>query len=98
VLAELHQGEGHDVIFDEVIRSFTFVFGRYPSIMSAIVQDLPVRSLPAPDKSGSATHAEFFAYLADVVGVFRLERIDTETLPRSFAEESGSRFDFHYLL
>lgn len=98
VLAELHQGEGHDVIFAETIRSFTCVFGRYPSIMSAIVQDLPVQSLPAPDTSGSATHSEFFAYLADIVGVSRLERIDAETLPRSFAEESGSRFDFHYLL
>lgn len=98
VLAELHQDEGRNIIFAEVIRSFASVFGRYPSIMSAVQQDLPLGSLPVPDKSGPASYAEFFAYLADIAGVSRLERIDTETLPRSFAEESGSKFDFHYLL
>jgi hypothetical protein len=98
VLAELHQGEGHDVVFAEVIQSFTEVFGRYPSIMSAVEQDLALRSIPVPDNSAAPTHTGFFTYLADIVGVSRLERIDTQTLPRSFAEESGSKFDFHYLL
>lgn len=98
VLAELHQGDGHDIIFAEVIRSFVSVFGRYRSIMLAIEQDLPLLSLPAPDAPGPATHVEFFIYLADITGASRLERIDSETLPRSFAEESESKFDFHYLL
>ncbi|MBU4526406.1 MAG: glycosyltransferase [Desulfomicrobium sp.] len=97
VLAELHQGDGHDAIFAEVIHSFSSVFGRYPSIMSAVEQDLPPQSLTATSKPGPAIHAELFTYLFNIIGTDRLERIDTVTLPRSFSEESESQFDFHYL-
>jgi len=97
VLAELHQGEGHDIILAEVISSFAEVFGHYPNVMAAVRQDLATQPLSASGKSGPAPYAELFAYFADIAGKSRLERIDTETLPNSFAEESGSRFDFHYL-
>ena len=98
VLSELHQGAGRDAVFAEVYRSFSAIFEPYPAIMSAVSQDLPARPLLAADASAPAPYAPLFGYLADIAGASRLERIDRQTLPRSMAEESGSRFDFHYLL
>ena len=98
VLSELHQGEGRDVIFTDVFRSFATVFKPYPAIMQAVMQDLCPLSLQVPGSSGPAPYVDFFGYLAELAGKPRLEILDRTILPRSFAEESEKKFDFHYLL
>jgi GT2 family glycosyltransferase len=98
VLSELHQGEGRETVFAEVYSSFAATFGDYPVIMSTVAQDLPARPFLAAGASTPAPYAPLFGYLANIAGASRLERIDRLTLPRSLAEESESRFDFHYLL
>lgn len=98
VLAKLHQGDGHDTVLDDVIASFAGVVGCYPHIMAAVAQDLSLPPIPAADQSRPAPYRELFAYLAGIAGRSRLERIEHDALPRSFAEESEARFDFHYLL
>lgn len=98
VLAEIHQGNGHEIVFTEVFRSFATIFKDYPVIMSTVAQDISARPFPFTGASVSAPYAAFFGYLADIVGAPRLERIDRQTLPRSLEDESESRFDFHYLL
>lgn len=98
VLAELHQGQGHDIVLRQVTDSFEAVFGGYPNIMVAVAQDLVSLPPSASGKTGPAPYRQLFGYFADVAGKSRLERLDREILPRSFAEESESNFDFHYLL